>query len=205
MPPPLSPTDPGTGADRTDFITSGRQRTNRLSLGVGENPDAQFLSQVKIVVVEGVLRVPTATGHAFTAFTAAGTGRPGTSEIGVRDLDTGLLLTGPAEKNAHVGQTECIAGTHFLGDRPVHLVSMGGRRVGYHPEHPLSLVVVGRELLSPIGDMTPLTIGVESVQWTVERVRVNNRTTTDSRPGKNEETADHINFLKSVATKSRRP
>ncbi len=93
-----------------------------------------------------------------------------------------------------------MADAHFIGDRPIYLVGMGDRRVGHHPEHFFSLIVIGRQLVTPVGDMTPLAVGVEGIQRAVERVRVNHRSTADGCAGKNQNAAEHGNFLKSVAT-----
>ncbi len=129
MPRPPVPTDPGSRADRTDLVPAGRQRTDSFDLSVGNNLNAELLSQVEIIVVKGVLGVPATAGHAFTTFTTAGTGGPDTTEVGIRDLDPGLLAAGPAEKNAHIRQAERMADAHFLGNRPIYLVGMGDRRV----------------------------------------------------------------------------
>ncbi len=123
-------------------------------------------------MVEGVLGVPATAGHALTAFATPGTGRPGTPEVRVLDLGTGFLPAVATEEDAHVRRFEGVPDAHFFGNRSIHLVGVGHRRVRHHSEHAFGLIVVRRQFVAPVGDVPPLRVGVERLQRAVERVRI---------------------------------
>ena len=123
--------------------------------------------EAEIVLHQRVLGAVPAAHHAVTTFDAAGALGPGTAEERV-----GNGFSGFAEKHADRCLDEGVTHPHVLGDRLDDLVGRGHVRVAHHTEHALGLLVVGRQLVFPVGDVFPLRIVEERGGGLVQGVRV---------------------------------
>src|SRR5207245_941352 len=68
----LALAEPGRAGSRIDAIPACRQLADPGHLGIGLDPQPPLLSEPEIVLVEGVLRIVAAAGHAGPALDAAG-------------------------------------------------------------------------------------------------------------------------------------
>lgn len=162
---------------------------------------APALSAVEIVLVEGVLRPVAAARHALTALGAGLARGTGAAEVGVGHLSSGLRARGPVgvlavtEEDAHRGQMEGVTDAHRLGDGLEVDVRRGHGRVEPHPEHPLRLVVVGRQFGLPVGDAGPLTVLEEGRRWHVQGVGVVEGAAAHSGAGQHHHLAEQVHPL----------
>ncbi len=122
------------------------------------------LGQVQVVLDQRVLRIVAAAGHALPHLQAALAARARAAEERVLGSHAWFLAAAPAEEHADRRHAERVACPHLHRHLPDDLVRRGHGRVAHHPEHPLRLVVVRRELSPPAGDVRPLPVPVEGIR-----------------------------------------
>ena len=118
----------------------------------------------------------------------------------------GLADPTAAEEDAHRRLAEGGAGAHRLG-RLAHEV-LDGPLAGVlldDAQHPLGLLVVGRELGRPVGDVTPLRVGEEGGGRDVERVGVDERAAADPGTGQDDDVLERMDPLDAVPVQPRHP
>src|SRR5262245_29527986 len=167
---------------------------------IGDDHRAGLLSEVQIILGEGVLGVVPAAGHAGPALQAPGPARARATEIGIVGLAARLAEVHPDRR-----EPERPADLHVLRHRPHELVCRGDGRILYDTEHALGLFIERCQLGPPVGDPAPLRIGVEVGQRLVQRVRVHQRPATDARPGQDHHVAQQVDSLDTATPKPRRP
>jgi len=142
-----------------------------------------------------------AARHALAAVQAGPPRRADATEVRVADV-LALLV---AEQHADGREVERVAVPEplrgGLDDRVgrAHLAHLGDA------EHPLGLVVVGRELALPVRDVRPRGVLVERVERLVERVGVDERAAAHAGAREDERVAQQVDPLDAVAAQPRRP
>ena len=196
----------GLREPHADVVPALVARARRDPGDRGERQDrgAVLLGEVEVVLDQRVLGVVAAAAHALAAVEARTPRRARSAEERVRDL-LARRLAGPAEEDADRGGVEGVADAHVAGDLLHDVVRGRADRVLDDAEHPLGLVVVGRELGLPVGDVAPLRVVVERRQRLVERVRVDQRPAADARAGHDHRVADRVDPLDAVHPERRRP
>ena len=196
--PPLA--YPGVGAHGCDVVTAVGSRSDRRHRRQRADLGTTDFGEVQVVLEERVLRPVPAAGHALAALGAADPARSGATEVGVGGLDSRF-----AEVDADRRGDERPAGAHLLGDGPHHLVGRSRRRVYHDAEHAPGLVVVGCQLLTPVGDVAPLGVGIEGRHGFVERVGVDERPAPDAGPGQDHHVAQQRDPLDAEQPEPRGP
>ena len=164
---------------------------------------AMLLGEVEVVLHEGVLRVVAAAGHALATPRAGMPSRPFATEVGVVDgLALALAVARKEDPDRRVAEGVSLA--HLLSDLADHLVRGRVPRVGDDAEHPGGLVVVGRQLGLPVGDVAPLWVVVEGGRRLVKGVCVDERATADPGSAEDEAVVEQVDPLDPVAAQRRR-
>ena len=171
-------------AETLAFAATGRDGLDNVSVAVGPHRTngrhrihdrTGLLREIQIVLEQRVLGAVPAPRHALAALDTTFAFRSGAAEERVVDLDARRT-----EEDTHRRRVERVADAHILGDVFHHFVRRRDRRVGNDAEHPFRLVVVRRELRTPVGDVCPLRIGIEGIERLVQRVRVHERSAPDA-------------------------
>ena len=168
---------------------------------------AGLLGEVEVVLQQRVLRAVPATGHALAALGAGGAVGADATEVGVGDGFALLALQADllAEEDADRGHPESVADTHLLGDLLRQFVRRSDGRIGDHAEHPACLLVVGGELVLPVGDVVPGG-GVEVVfTGLVEGVGVVQGAAADAGAGEDHGVLEQVDALDAVEAELRGP
>ena len=181
------------------------RRPHRDRHGFRMHRRAGPFGQIQIVLDERVLRVVPAAGHALPGLQAAAAARAGAAEERIVDLHAGFLAAVPAEEHPDRGHAERVPDPHLLGNLLHDLIRRCHRRVAHHAQHPFRLVVIGRELGAPVGDVRPLAVAVKGVLRLVERVGVHERASADPRAGQDDHVPQQVDPLDAQAAELRRP
>src|SRR5690606_27076121 len=201
----------GYGVDRIAAAEGGRAFADRYHGGHGVDDGAMALREVQVVLGEHVFCAVPTTGHALPALQAGAPGRAGTPEVGVAagfaggDRLGGRPVLAVAKEDADRGEVEGGADPHGLGGVAQVDVRRGDGGVGPHPEHAFGLVVEGGEFFSPVGDVPPLRVVVEVVQWFVEGVGVVEGAAADPGPSQDHDVAQQVDALDAEEPQPRRP
>ena len=129
-----------------------------------------------------------AADHAAAAADARAPQRSGAAEVRV---DAVLL----AEVDADRRPVERVADTHAACDLAHDVLRRGLERSLDDAEHPARELVVGGELLPPVGDLRPLRVVEERVERLVQRVRVDERAAADAGAGEHQQVVEHAQPL----------
>src|SRR5262249_47069546 len=129
--------------------------------------NAATLREPQLVLDQGVLGAVAAADHAAPAANAARAGRPVTVEVRVWHLGPGL-----AEEDADPGRLERVAHADFLAVLLEQRVGGGHSLILGDAEHPLPGLVVGSQLLVPLGESLPLGVDEEVRPGAIEGVGV---------------------------------
>jgi len=186
---PAAAAQPRAGALRRDLVALGAvgraDRPDVDDLALREHLDAGPLGEPQVVLDQRVLGVERAADHAAPAQHAAGAVGSLTAEVGIGGRHARL-----AEVDADARLGVGVVGADLA---PVLAQQLVGRVVGDHlrdAEHPLGLVVVGRQRRLPIVELRPLAVGVEALGRAVERVRVSEGAAADAGAGDDGDVAE---------------
>jgi len=162
---------------------------------------ARRLSQAEVVLGQGVLGVVAASGHALAALGAAGALGADTAEEGIGLLHTRAVT----EVDAHRCHLEGVPDAHLVGNGLHDDITRRHRRVGDDAEHARCLVVVGRELTGPVGDVRPLLVLEEALRRDVEGVGVDEGSAADTGSGEHHDVLEDVDALDAGAAEGRSP
>ena len=192
----------GLGEPQVDLVAAVGARGDPGDRRQRHHLRALLLGEVEVVLHQGVLGVVLAADHAVTAGDAGvAVGTDATEERVRHPLPSaGVRLT---EEHAHRCRVEGVADAEVVGDLLHHVVRRRAQGVLDHAEHPLRLVVVRRQLGLPVGDVAPLGVLVEGLERFVERVRVDQRAATDTRPRHDQGVAHGLDALDAVEPERR--
>ncbi len=181
---PRRPREEARRLPRPDAISLAAVRPERLDVYdpvLGEDPGPELLGEIEIVLVQAVLGVLAAAGHALAAKLAADTVRPLALEIGVRGR-LAFLAEINADRRQAVGRF-----APDLGRRLLHQDVLGGLDgIAHDPEHAPGQVVIRKELIFPAepADARPLE---EDVGRDIERIGVIEAPAADPGAGQDED------------------
>ncbi len=179
--------------------------------GHGVHDRAGLLGEVEVVLVEGVLRAAPAAGHALAALVAGRAVGARAAEVRVGYALTRLGLRravgvlAVAEEDADGCHVEGVADPHPLGGGLQVHVGRGHGRVEADAQHALGLVVVGRQLVLPVGDVPPLGVLEEGLGRYVEGVGVVEGAAADARACQDHDIPEQMDALDAEHAELRRP
>ena len=148
---------------------------------LGLDACAAFFREIQVVLVQRILGVVLAAGHARAAADAALAVGAYTAEVGI-----GRGFARSAEEHADVGDLHAIAAAHFLGHFTQHLISRPQHRIRHGPEHALGGAVVRRQLGLPVAHARPLRIDEERPGRHQQRVGVHQAAAAHAAAGQGE-------------------
>ena len=114
-----------------------------------------------------------AAGHTFATLGATLASWAGAAEERVADFNARF-----AEVHADLCRDKCLGDPHFFGDGPYHVIGCSHGRIRDDSEHALCLVVERCQLGAPVSDVAPTGVVKERREGLVERVAVDQGTST---------------------------
>ena len=199
------PAQPTSGAHGVDLPQPVGALLEALHRRHRNNLRASGFREAKVVLHQGVLGAVAAARHAATALQAARALGPRAAEVRVGHGFSRRFGAIRTEEHPDGGGHEGVAAPHLVGDLLDDAVGVGERRVLYHAQHPLGLLVVRHQLAAPVGDVRPLLVFEERLRRHVQRIGVVQRTAAHSGTGQNHHVAQRMDPLDAVAPELRRP